>query len=84
MDEELDMQAMGMMAGPDSASADESGTTTVDVPNFALAAVMELIAMLEEEMAGGGMGPMDDMGGGMPPMDGMGGGMPPMGEDMMF
>lgn len=76
MDEELDMEAMSMMAGPEAAGGDEMGTTTVDVPNFALAAVLELIAMLEEEMSGGGMPPMDDAG--------MGGDMPPMDPGMMF
>lgn len=52
MEEELDMEAMNMMAGP--GMADEMGTTTVEVPNYALAAVTELIAMLEQEMMAGG------------------------------
>lgn len=52
MEDELNMEAMNMMAGP--AMADETGTTTVEVPNYALAAVTELIAMLEQEMMGGG------------------------------
>lgn len=62
MEDELGMEAMGMMAGG-GGGMDETGVTNVPVPNFALPAVLELISMLEEEMNGGG-----GMGGEMPPM----------------
>ena len=55
MDEELEMEAMNLMAGPAMGGGDEMATTTVEVPNYALAAVTELIALLEEQMMGGGM-----------------------------
>ena len=71
MDEELGMEAMGMMTG----GPDEMGVTNVPVPNFALPAVLELISMLEEEMSGSSMG--GEMGGEMPPMP------PPPSEPMM-
>jgi hypothetical protein len=74
MDEELGMEAMGMMSGG-GGGMDEMGVTNVPVPNFALPAVMELISMLEEEMSGGGMA--TEMGGEMPPM-------PPMPEAPMM
>jgi len=66
MEEELDMEAMNMMAGPAMGGIDEMGTTTVEVPNYALAAVTELISMLEEQMGGGAApempaGGMEDM-----------------------
>lgn len=35
-----------------------SGMTTVEVPDFAVPAVMELVAILEEQIAGGAAGPM--------------------------
>lgn len=62
-DDAIGMEAMGSMAGamPDpmmGGEMDEMGTTNIPVPNFAVPAVMELIAMLEEEMAGGGEGGM--------------------------
>lgn len=67
-DDAIGMEAMGSMAGamPDPMAGDmsmggemdEMGTTNIPVPNFAVPAVMELIAMLEEEMAGGGEGGM--------------------------
>ena len=79
-DESLDMMAMEQMMGPD-AGADDMTPVDIQVPAFALPAVMELIAMLEQEMMGGSelmsAGPDPMMG---PPMGGdmMGGGMPPM------
>lgn len=80
-DEGLDMMAMESMLGPGDPMGGMGGDmemVDIQVPAYAVAAVMELVAMLEEEMNGGGM----DMGG-MPPMDAgmdpmMGGGMPPM------
>jgi hypothetical protein len=78
-DEGLDMMAMDSMMG---GAGGDMEMVDVQVPAFAVAAVMELVSMLEEEMAGGGMGDMGapaPMDAGMPPMDaGMGGGMPPM------
>ena len=73
MDEEaLDTEAMSSMLGP--GGGDDMEMVDVQVPAFAVPAVMELVAMLEEEMMNGG----DEMTG-VPPMDaGMGGGMPPM------
>lgn len=66
MDEEMmDMMAMEEMMGgapmdpgmgggmPPMEDEGDSGVTNIPVPNFAVAAVLELIAMLEEEMAGG-------------------------------
>ena len=69
MDEEMmDMMAMEEMMGappmdpgmgggmPPMGDEGDEGVTNVPVPNFAVAAVLELIAMLEEEMmAGQGM-----------------------------
>jgi hypothetical protein len=62
MDEEMmEMMAMEEMMGgapmgeagvPPMEDGDEGGVTNVPVPNFAVAAVLELIAMLEEEMMG--------------------------------
>lgn len=72
MDEELEMEAMNLMAGPAMGDGDEMATTTVEVPNYALAAVTELIALLEEQMMGGG----GEMAAPEAPMDmGMGMGM---------
>ena len=66
MDEDmLEMMAMEEMMGGAPAGGpmgempvegDGSGVTNIPVPDFAVAAVLELIAMLEEEMMGGGGG----------------------------
>lgn len=69
MDEELIQQmAMGDMMGggmdpammmpEDPMAGGGSGMTTVEVPDFAVPAVMELIAILEEQIAGGAAGGM--------------------------
>jgi hypothetical protein len=69
-DESLDTMAMESMLGPDTGMGGGMDLVDIQVPSFAVEAVMQLISMLEQEMAGG-MG-ADPMGGGM------GGGMPPM------
>lgn len=80
MDEEaLDQEAMGsMLAG---GMGGDMEMVDVQVPAFAVPAVMELVAMLQEEMSNGG----DDMMGIPPGPDPMGGGMmpPPPGGGMM-
>jgi hypothetical protein len=53
---------------PGGEMGDPSGVTEVSVPNFALPAVLELLEVLESEMAGAGMGQGGQMSGGMPPM----------------
>jgi hypothetical protein len=67
MDEELLQQmAMGDMMGGmppmdpgmDPMAGGGSGMTTVEVPDFAVPAVMELIAILEEQISGGAAGAM--------------------------
>lgn len=70
-DEMLEQEAMmGMMGDPMMGGMDDpmGGTVSVQVPEWAVPAVMEFVAMLEEE-AGGMGGPMaggDPMG--APPM----------------
>ncbi len=74
-DESLDMMAMEQMMGPEAGGGDMA-PVDIQVPAFALPAVMELIAMLEQEMMGGS----ELMSAGPEPVGGppMGGGMPPM------
>lgn len=72
-EEMLDQEAMSSMLGPDAGGGDME-MVSVQVPAFAVPAVEELVAMLQEEMMAGG----DEMMGvpaGTPPMDA---GMMPM------
>jgi hypothetical protein len=81
-DEMLEQEAMlGMLDDPMMGGA-TPGMVSIEVPEWAVPAVMEFVAVLEQESAGAGMDPMmggmDPMGGGMDPMmgDPMMGGMP--------
>lgn len=78
-DEMLEQEAMmGMMGDPMMGGMDDpmGGTVSVQVPEWAVPAVMEFVAMLEEEAGGLGGGMADPMAGGDPMMDPMG--APPM------
>lgn len=80
-DEGLDMMAMESMLGPEDPMGSGMEMVQIEVPAYAVQAVMELVSMMDAEM--GGM-PMDD-GMGMDPMMNPGMGMDPgMGADPMM